>query len=101
MNQNIANDLLRNDGIAFGRSRSLGVARTNPKIAKCLLEEPVNGRDGGRIDVRDCGFEALTAQRVLVKNVSTMHPLLAQCLRLTVGTPDENAQLLRALQTAL
>lgn len=46
-------------------------------------------------------FEVLKAQRVLVKNVSTMHPLLAQCLRLTVGTPDENAQLLRALQTAL
>ncbi len=46
-------------------------------------------------------FEALKAQRVLVKNVSTMHPLLAQCLRLTVGTPDENTQLLRALQTAL
>ncbi|MBX3611741.1 MAG: histidinol-phosphate transaminase [Hydrogenophaga sp.] len=46
-------------------------------------------------------FDALKAQRVLVKNVSTMHPLLAQCLRLTVGTPDENAQLLRALQSAL
>jgi histidinol-phosphate aminotransferase len=46
-------------------------------------------------------FEALKAQGVLVKNVSTMHPLLAQCLRLTVGSPDENTQLLRALQTAL
>jgi len=51
-------------------------------------------------DAKRC-FEGLKAQRVLVKNVSTMHPLLAQCLRLTVGTPDENAQLLRALQTAL
>ena len=46
-------------------------------------------------------FEALKAQGVLVKNVSTMHPLLAQCLRLTVGTPDENARLLSALQSAL
>jgi len=46
-------------------------------------------------------FEGLKAQGVLVKNVSKMHPLLAQCLRLTVGTPAENAQLLRALQTAL
>ncbi len=51
-------------------------------------------------DAKAC-FEALKAQRVLVKNVSTMHPLLTQCLRLTVGTPDENAQLLRALQSAL
>lgn len=46
-------------------------------------------------------FEGLKAQGVLVKNVSKMHPLLAQCLRLTVGTPAENAQLFRALQTAL
>ena len=42
-------------------------------------------------------FEALKARRVLVKNVSKMHPLLANCLRLTVGTPDENSQLLAAL----
>jgi histidinol-phosphate aminotransferase len=34
--------------------------------------------------------------RVLVKNVSRMHPLLANCLRLTVGTADENAQMLAA-----
>jgi histidinol-phosphate/aromatic aminotransferase/cobyric acid decarboxylase-like protein len=27
--------------------------------------------------------------------------LLAQCLRLTVGTADENAQLLKALQESL
>jgi histidinol-phosphate aminotransferase len=46
-------------------------------------------------------FDGLKAQGVLVKNVSKMHPLLAQCLRLTVGTPDENARLIQALQTAL
>ena len=46
-------------------------------------------------------FAGLKERRVLVKNVSTMHPLLANCLRLTVGTPDENAQLLAALQSTL
>jgi len=46
-------------------------------------------------------FDALKARRVLVKNVSTMHPLLANCLRLTVGSPDQNAQLLAALRAAL
>lgn len=46
-------------------------------------------------------FDGLKAQGVLVKNVSKMHPLLARCLRLTVGTPDENARLIQALQTAL
>jgi histidinol-phosphate aminotransferase len=46
-------------------------------------------------------FATLKAHRVLVKNVSKMHPLLANCLRLTVGTPDENEQLLAALTSAL
>lgn len=51
-------------------------------------------------DAQRC-FDGLKAQGILVKNVSKMHPLLTHCLRLTVGTPSENAQLIRALQTTL
>ncbi len=46
-------------------------------------------------------FEGMKARGVLVKNVSKMHPSLADCLRLTVGTAEENAQMLAALQAAL
>jgi len=46
-------------------------------------------------------FAGMKAAGVLVKNVSTMHPLLSQCLRLTVGTSAENAQMLHALRNAL
>lgn len=46
-------------------------------------------------------FEGMKARKVLVKNVSKMHPLLAGCLRLTVGTAEENAQMLAALQATL
>ena len=46
-------------------------------------------------------FDGLKARGILVKNVSKMHPLLANCLRLTVGTPVETAQLISALQQAL
>jgi len=46
-------------------------------------------------------FDGLKARGVLVKNVSKMHPLLAQCLRLTVGTADENTRLLTALSESL
>ena len=46
-------------------------------------------------------FAGMRARKVLIKNVSTMHPLLAQCLRLTVGTADENARMLAALQASL
>lgn len=46
-------------------------------------------------------FEGMKARKVLVKNVSRMHPLLSGCLRLTVGTADENAQMLAALRATL
>ena len=46
-------------------------------------------------------FEGMKAHKVLVKNVSKMHPLLANCLRLTVGTATENDQLLAALKASL
>jgi len=38
---------------------------------------------------------------VLIKDVGRMSPLLADCLRLTVGTPDENAAMLDALRASL
>jgi histidinol-phosphate aminotransferase len=46
-------------------------------------------------------FEGLVASKVLVKNISKMHPLLANCLRLTVGTPQENTLMLAALKESL
>ena len=46
-------------------------------------------------------FAGMKARQVLVKNVSTMHPLLGNCLRLTVGTEIENDQMLAALQASL
>lgn len=35
-------------------------------------------------------FATLRDAGILVKNVSAMHPLLANCLRITIGTPAEN-----------
>jgi histidinol-phosphate aminotransferase len=46
-------------------------------------------------------FDGLKAHGVLIKNVSKMHPLLSNCLRLTVGTAQENDQLLAALKDSL
>ena len=46
-------------------------------------------------------FNGLRQRKVLVKNVSPLHPLLANCLRLTVGTADENRLMLAALQESL
>ncbi|HEX4509872.1 MAG TPA: histidinol-phosphate transaminase [Burkholderiaceae bacterium] len=46
-------------------------------------------------------FEGMRARGVLVKNVSGLHPLLANCIRITIGTPEENPQTLAALRGAL
>jgi histidinol-phosphate aminotransferase len=46
-------------------------------------------------------FESLKTRRILVKNVSKMHPLLSNCLRITVGNAAENGQLLAALEEIL
>ncbi|MGD9772618.1 pyridoxal phosphate-dependent aminotransferase [Diaphorobacter sp.] len=55
------------------------------------------------VRVRDAAraHEGMKTRKVLVKNVSTMHPLLAGCLRLTVGSSADNAQMLAALQASL
>ena len=46
-------------------------------------------------------FQALKRHGVLVKNVGAMHPLLANCLRLTVGTTEENKLMIDALKASL
>jgi histidinol-phosphate aminotransferase len=46
-------------------------------------------------------FNALKSRGILIKNVSRLHQLLANCLRLTVGTPAENDALIAALSDIL
>ena len=51
-------------------------------------------------DAKRC-FDGMKARGVLVKNIAGLHPLLANCLRLTVGTPEENIQMIDALKASL
>lgn len=46
-------------------------------------------------------FEDLKRQGILIKNLDGSHPALAGCLRVTVGTPEENARFLGALKQAV
>ena len=46
-------------------------------------------------------FEGMKQRGVLVKHIAGLHPLLKNCLRLTVGTPDENQLMIRALKESL
>ena len=51
-----------------------------------------------RVSDADRTYEALKRQGVLVRN---LHPSLKNCLRVNVGTPDENRILLTAMREAL
>ena len=46
-------------------------------------------------------FAGMKERGVLVKNVEAMHPLLSGCLRLTVGTTEENTLMIQALRSSL
>ena len=46
-------------------------------------------------------FQRLKDDRVLIKNLHGVHPALHDCLRVTVGTPEENRIFLAALRAAL
>jgi len=46
-------------------------------------------------------FAALRADGVLIKSLDGASPQLSDCLRVTVGRPEENDALLAALSTAL
>ncbi len=54
-----------------------------------------------RIDRASEVFAALKQRGILIKNLDGTHPLLANCLRVTVGTPEENHQFYETLHTIL
>ena len=67
-----------------------------PSAANFLLAR-VAGDKGAGTRV----FGRMKAQGVLVKDFSGGHPLMDNCLRLTIGTPEENRILVAALREAL
>ena len=54
-----------------------------------------------RVPDANRAFEGMKRRGVLVKRIAGLHPLLANCLRLTVGTPEENELMIQALKASL
>ena len=69
--------------------------RVFPSAANFVLARFSGKLDGNAVHL------ALKTRKILVRNFSNAHPLLADCLRISVGTPAENAALLSALQDIL
>ena len=76
------------------RMQALEGLEVYPSRANFLLFRVAPGRAGAV-------FEGLKAEGVLIKNLDPAGGLLRDCLRVTVGTPGENAAFLTALQKVL
>lgn len=80
--------------VLFESLQGLGGITPFPSDANFILVRMPAGRAN---DIH----AALKSAGVLVKNLNGAHPLLADCLRLTVGRPEENQALLQALAKTL
>jgi len=78
--------------VLAGKLRELRRVEVFPSDANFVL---VRVPDADRVHA------GMLARKVLVRNFNGSHPLLADCLRLTVGTPGENALMLDALAESL
>jgi len=54
-----------------------------------------------RVPAAERVFASIKDAGVLIKNLASGHPLLRECLRVTIGKPDENARFLAALESAI
>lgn len=54
-----------------------------------------------RVNKSNQVFLELKKRKILIKNLDRSHSLLRNCLRITIGTPDENKQLIGALQECI
>ena len=87
-----AADIRGQRGMLLADLASMPIVKAYPSDANMLLV---------RVPDADTCFAGMKQHGILVKNVSKMHPLLANCLRLTVGTASENEQMLAALRASL
>jgi histidinol-phosphate aminotransferase len=85
-------DLRAQRAILFEALSQLPGVRTYPSEANMILLRVPNAQKT---------FDGMHQRKVLIKNVSKMHPLLTNCLRLTIGTAEENRLMLTALQESL
>ena len=91
LNQAIAN-LIRERDRVFDELQKRASVRAFPSKANFILMK--TARPAHRL------FDALYSQGVLVRDVSS-YPLLDRCLRVSIGTPEENDRFLVALDQAL
>jgi histidinol-phosphate aminotransferase len=76
----------------FQQMSRIAAIRVFPSEANFLLFRVANA---------NAVFNGLKQRGVLIKNLNGGHPMLKDCLRVTVGTPDENERFIAALQETI
>lgn len=104
--QAIADKLLQHMDVFEGQCASISAARETARSALSGLPGVTAFPSAAnfilaRVPDSKATFDKMHAQKVLVKNFGGGHPLLANCLRLTIGTPDENRAMIAALTASL
>ena len=95
-----AKDIREQRAVLFQALKKMTGVHPYPSESNMILVR-VQGEAGADSSAATKVFEGMRARKVLVKNVSKMHPLLVNCLRLTVGTAEQNRAMLAALQESL
>ena len=87
-----AEQIKRDRAKLYQQLNEIAAVKVYPSEANFLLFRVANA---GAI------FTGLKQRGVLIKNLHGGHPMLKDCLRVTVGTPDENTKFMTALQETI
>ncbi|MBI5438321.1 MAG: histidinol-phosphate transaminase [Nitrosomonadales bacterium] len=87
-----AEQIKRDRAALYRQLGGIAAVRVYPSEANFLLFRAANATEV---------FDGLKRRGVLIKNLHGGHPMLADCLRVTVGTPEENERFIVALQECL
>ena len=78
--------------ILYQQLREIAAVKVYPSEANFLMFRVANAT---------AVFDGLKQRGVLIKNLDGGHPMLKNCLRVTVGTPSENEKFIAALQETI
>jgi len=106
LTQIVAAEVLQHDAVLTGQAAAIKLERT--RLLEELRRAPgvtAYPSDANfilfRVSHAERVFDGLKRRGVLIKSLHGSHRLLADCLRVTVGTPDENTAFLAALTQTL
>ena len=104
LTQAVAPVLLRESALLEAQATSIKAERSRVSAALAALPgvrvfETHTNFVLARVPDAPRWFDQLRLAGILVKNLHGWHPLLAHCLRITVGMPEENDAVLAALPT--